>query len=77
MLRERESEGQDVHVSFGQPGSARALCVVWQKESPASPENLRKSAGLPPKSKSMARARLREGAPVELPWAGGRAGTKR
>jgi len=47
----------------------------WQKQSPASPDNLRRTAGLPPKSKSMARARLRDGA-AELSWPGGRAGTK-
>ena len=47
----------------------------WQKESPASPDNLRRTSGLPPKSKNMARARLREGA-AELSWPGGRAGTK-
>jgi DNA replication protein DnaC len=49
----------------------------WQKESPASQENLRKSANLPPKSKGMARARLRDTGPADLAWPGGRAGTKR
>jgi len=48
----------------------------WQKQSPASPDNLRRAGGLPGKSKGMARARLRERSPVELEWPGGRAGTK-
>jgi DNA replication protein DnaC len=47
----------------------------WQKASPASPDNLKKASGLPPKSKGMARARLREGGAAELLWPGGRAGT--
>ncbi len=47
----------------------------WQKDSPASPENLKRSAGLPPKSKSMARARLKDPAAAELKWPGGRAGS--
>jgi DNA replication protein DnaC len=69
-----EMQGVDVRETGKHPSPESIH--RWQKESPASPENLRKSAGLPPKSKSMARARLREGAPAELPWAGGRAGTK-
>jgi DNA replication protein DnaC len=48
----------------------------WQKQSPASPDNLRRAGGLPGKSKGMARARLREQAAAELAWPGGRAGTK-
>ncbi len=48
----------------------------WQKQSPASPENVRKSAGLPPKTKGMARARLKDGgAGFELKWSGGKAGS--
>jgi hypothetical protein len=49
----------------------------WQRESPGSPDNVRRAAGLPSRSKGMARARLRETAPAELAWPGGRAGTGR
>ncbi|HTM32896.1 MAG TPA: ATP-binding protein [Vicinamibacterales bacterium] len=70
-----EMQGVDIRET-GQHPSPDSI-HRWQKESPASPENLRRGAGLPPKSKSMARARLREGATADLPWAGGRAGTKR
>jgi DNA replication protein DnaC len=70
-----EMEGVDIRETGHHP-SPEAI-QRWQKESPASRENLRKSGGLPPKSKSMARARLRDGNPAELAWPGGRAGTKR
>lgn len=48
----------------------------WQRESPASPDNLRKAGALPPQTKGLARARLREGAgSFELKWSGGKAGS--
>jgi DNA replication protein DnaC len=70
-----EMHGVDVRETG--PHASPDAIQRWQKESPASPENLRKSGGLPQKSKSMARARLRDGSPAELAWPGGRAGTKR
>jgi DNA replication protein DnaC len=70
-----EMQGVDIRET-GQHPSPDAI-QRWQKDSPASPENLRKSTGLPPKTRSMARARLRETGPSELAWPGGRAGTKR
>ncbi len=68
-------EIQGVDVREVGPHATPDAIQRWQKESPASPDNLRKSAGLPPKIKNMARARLREQAPAELNWPGGRAGT--
>jgi DNA replication protein DnaC len=48
----------------------------WYKESPASPDNIKKARPLPPKSEKMARARLKAPqAPVELKWTGGKAGS--
>jgi DNA replication protein DnaC len=55
----------------------------WQKESPGSPHNIKKSrerseafgSPLPPKSRGMARAKLRTPAP-DLKWSGGKAGSK-
>jgi DNA replication protein DnaC len=46
----------------------------WYKESPASPDNVNKARGLPPKTGNMARARLksRQSGP-ELKWTGGKA----
>jgi DNA replication protein DnaC len=70
-----EMEGVDIRETGHHPSPESIQ--RWQKESPASPENLRKSAGLPPKSKGMARARLRETSSADLAWPGGRAGTKR
>ncbi len=68
-------EMQGVDVREVGPHASPDSIQRWQKESPASPDNLRRTSGLPPKSKNMARARLREGA-AELSWPGGRAGTK-
>jgi DNA replication protein DnaC len=49
----------------------------WQKNSPASPQNVRKSSGLPSKTKGQARARLKDsGLQYELNWSGGKAGSK-
>ena len=69
-----EIQGADVR-EVGPHASAEDI-GRWQKQSPASPENVRKSQGLPPKSKGMARARLREsGTQYELKWSGGKAGS--
>jgi DNA replication protein DnaC len=70
-----EMEGVDIRETGHHPSPESIQ--RWQKQSPASPENLRKSAGLPPKSKGMARARLRDTSSADLAWPGGRAGTKR
>ena len=70
-----EMHGVDVRETG--PHASPESIQRWQKESPASPENLSKSAGLPPKSKGMARARLRDTSTADLAWPGGRAGTKR
>ncbi len=68
-------EMQGVDVREVGPHASPDSIQRWQKQSPASPDNLRRTSGLPPKSKNLARARLREGA-AELSWPGGRAGTK-
>jgi DNA replication protein DnaC len=67
-----EMSGADIR-DVGPYASAEEI-GRWQKESPASPENLKRT-GLPPKSKSMARARLKDPAAAELKWPGGRAGS--
>lgn len=48
----------------------------WQKESPASPENLRRAGSLPVKPRGMARARLRDQGVADVAWPGGRAGSR-
>ncbi len=70
-------EIQGVDVREVGPHASPDAIQRWQKQSPASPDNLRRSGGLPDKSKSMARARLREQLPADLNWPGGRAGTGR
>lgn len=70
-------EIQGVDVREVGPHASPDAIQRWQKQSPASPDNLRRSGGLPDKSKSMARARLRDQPPAELNWPGGRAGTGR
>lgn len=67
-----ELQGADVR-EVGPHATADEI-ANWQKRSPASPENVRRSGGLPPKTRGMARARLKEAAP-ELKWSGGKAGT--
>ncbi len=70
-----EIQGADVR-EVGPHASAESI-AKWQKTSPASPENVRRSSTLPPRSKGMARARLKDsGASVELKWSGGKAGSK-
>lgn len=69
-------EMQGVDVRETGPHASPEAVQRWLKESPASPDNLRGASGLPPKSRNMARARLREPGPAELAWPGGRAGTK-
>ena len=70
-----EIRGADVR-EVGPHASAEKI-AEWQKNSPASSQNIRKSSSLPPKSKGMARARLKDsGQQYELNWSGGKAGSK-
>jgi DNA replication protein DnaC len=70
-----EIQGADVR-EVGPHASAEKI-ANWQKNSPASPQNVRKSSALPPKTKGMARARLKDsGLQYELNWSGGKAGSK-
>lgn len=70
-----EIQGADVR-EVGPHATAEKI-AEWQKKSPASPQNVKKSSGLPPKSKGMARAKLRDsGLQYELNWSGGKAGSK-
>jgi DNA replication protein DnaC len=56
------------------PHASAAAIERWHRESPASPDNVRKAGSLPPRSRGMARAQLREKGPAELKWTGGKAG---
>ena len=67
-----EIRGADVR-EVGPNASAESI-AKWQKESPASPDNVRRSSALPPKTKGMARAKLKDPGTAELKWSGGRAG---
>ena len=68
-------EGADIR-EVG-PHATPDSIAEWQKNSPASPQNVKKSSGLPPKTKGMARARLKDsGLQYELNWSGGKAGSK-
>jgi DNA replication protein DnaC len=70
-----EIQGADVR-EVGPHASAEKI-ADWQKKSPASPQNVKKSSSLPPKTKGQARARLRDsGVQYELNWSGGKAGSK-
>lgn len=70
-----EIQGADVR-EVGPHASAEKI-AEWQKNSPASSQNVRKSSSLPPKTKGMARARLKDsGLQYELNWSGGKAGSK-
>lgn len=69
-------EIQGVDIREVGPHASAADIERWHRSSPASPDNLRRPGGLPGKTKSMARARLRERGPAgELKWTGGRAGS--
>ncbi len=68
-----EMSGADFR-EVGPQASAEAV-GRWQKESPASPENMKRASSLPSKSKGFARARLKETGTAELNWPGGRAGS--
>jgi hypothetical protein len=60
------------------PRASAAAIGDWQRTSPASPDNARNnpSQRLPPRSRSMARARLRENeTDGDLKWSGGKAGS--
>jgi DNA replication protein DnaC len=70
-----EIQGADVR-EVGPHATAEKI-AEWQKKSPASPQNVKKSSGLPPRTKGMARAKLRDsGLQYELNWSGGKAGSK-
>jgi DNA replication protein DnaC len=70
-----EIQGADVR-EVGPHATAEKI-AEWQKNSPASPQNVRKSSSLPPKTKGMARAKLKDsGLQYELNWSGGKAGSK-
>jgi DNA replication protein DnaC len=68
-------EIQGVDVREVGPHASAADIDRWNKTSPASPDNLRRAGALPPKSRSMARAQLRDRPPRDLKWTGGKAGT--
>ncbi len=60
------------------PRASAAEIGDWQRTSPSSPDNARKSSSssLPARSRSMARARLRENeGSSDLKWSGGKAGS--
>ena len=68
-------EGADVR-EVG-PHATPDSIAEWQKNSPASPQNVRKSSSLPSRTKGQARARLKDsGLQYELNWSGGKAGSK-
>ena len=70
-----EIQGADVR-EVGPHASAEKI-ADWQKKSPASPQNVKKSSSLPPRTKGQARARLKDqGTQYELNWSGGKAGSK-
>ena len=70
-----EIQGADVR-EVGPHASAEKI-ADWQKKSPASPQNVKKSSSLPPRTKGQARARLKDpGLQYELNWSGGKAGSK-
>lgn len=66
-------DGMDVR-EVGPHASPDAI-ARWRANSAASPENLKKSGSLPPRTRGMARAQLRERGPAELKWTGGKAGS--
>ncbi|MGH9661043.1 MAG: ATP-binding protein, partial [Bryobacteraceae bacterium] len=72
MCRWVPISGPDVR-DVGPNPSAEAI-ERWQKNSPASDENIKRNIAERPKSK-MARARLKDPAAAELKWPGGRAGS--
>jgi DNA replication protein DnaC len=71
-------EIQGVDVREVGPHASAAAIERWHRESPASPNNIRKAGGLPPRARSMARAQLRDKGDkgsVDLKWTGGKAGS--
>ena len=66
--RRRRPRGRAARLAGFDPALAEGVAGLARQ--PAA------TAGLPPKSKSMARARLRDTGAAELAWPGGRAGTK-
>lgn len=68
-------EIQGVDVREVGPHASAAAIERWHRESPASPDNVRKAGSLPPRSRSMVRAQLRDKGGAELKWTGGKAGS--
>ena len=68
-----EIQGADVR-EVGPHASPDGI-ARWKAESPASPENVDKSAKLPPRARTQARAQLRPPRGGELKWTGGKAGS--
>lgn len=68
-------EIQGVDVREVGPHASAAAIERWHRTSPASPDNVRKAGGLPPRSRGMARAQLRDKGSAELKWTGGKAGS--
>jgi DNA replication protein DnaC len=58
------------------PDATAAEMDRWYKESPASPDNIKRAQGLPNKTGNMARARLKpKQGEADLKWTGGKAGS--
>jgi len=68
-----EIQGADVR-EVGPHASPDGI-ARWKAESPASQENVDKSAKLPPRARTQARAQLRPPRGGELKWTGGKAGS--
>lgn len=68
-----EIQGADVR-EVG-PHASPDNIARWKAESPASQENVDKSAKLPPRARTQARAQLRPPRGGELKWTGGKAGS--
>lgn len=68
-----EIQGADVR-EVGPHASPDGI-ARWKAESPASQENVDKSAKLPPRARTQARAQLRQPRGGELKWTGGKAGS--
>lgn len=70
-----EMHGVDMR-EVGPQASADAI-QRWQRSSPASPDNLRKTTSATPRPRGQARAKLPTPGQAELKWPGGRAGNDR
>jgi DNA replication protein DnaC len=68
-------EIQGVDVREVGPHASPDDIARWKSTSPASPENIDRSARLPPRTRSQARAQLRAPKDHELKWSGGKGGS--